>query len=113
MHENFILKLYNRSVQEARQEVTEYQEVNGPIQRPIQSTAQFIKVHYTFDYSQAISIPHHVCQVWYTFGRFLKISDIETRTCTLLKRNSMQENLLLSLDVLSQKYFTLIGCEGN
>ncbi|XP_055999276.1 uncharacterized protein LOC125655365 [Ostrea edulis] len=53
-------QLYNQCVTNARTEVAE-QPV--PVQAASPMSTELNNVHYTFDYSQAVSIPHHVCQV--------------------------------------------------
>ena len=42
---------------------TEMVERPDPVLPTLPMSADLSDVHYTFDYSQAVSIPHHVCQV--------------------------------------------------
>ena len=52
--------LYRDSVREAAEGIADFRRPDGPIP-PLQN--DFTKVHYTFDYSQMVTLPHHYRQM--------------------------------------------------
>ena len=60
-------------MREAAEEIADFRRPDGPIP-PLQN--DFTKVHYTFDYSQMVTLPHHYRQMgplYFVAGRKIQI----------------------------------------
>lgn len=82
-------QVYKTSITEACEEVNGYVRPEGPV--PPLST-DFTKVHYTFDYSQSITIPHHsrhMGPLYFISGRKIQIFGVR------LDSTSKQFNYLI------------------
>ncbi|WAR14581.1 hypothetical protein MAR_004686, partial [Mya arenaria] len=72
-------EVYRETLKEAADEMSSHVRAIGPV--PVLSCPELVHVHYTFDYSQNVTIPHHSCQMrplYFITGRKAHIFGLES-----------------------------------